>query len=67
MKVGDLVKFTARYEKQEGRIFLVLRRAPGVRMPSGHSMWVTWDIADATTGQVMRQIERDLEVIGESR
>ena len=69
MKAGDIVKFVDRYEKQKGRIFLVLERYPKgqnllTREPD-HSKFAKWAIVDMTTGSIYTQVGRDLEVLPE--
>ena len=65
MKPGNLVKFVDRYEKQQGRMFLVLGRDDLTiyKNYSDDSKWAKWQIVDMANGHVMHQIGRDLEVV----
>ena len=69
MKPGNLVKFVDRYEKQQGRTFLVLgrHRTGNTAGEFDHSKWAKWAIVDMTSGSVYTQIGRDLEVVDASR
>ena len=68
MKAGDLVKFHDRLEKAPGlqaiagRVYLVLRRDAQnmYKKYDDDSKWAAWHIIDLETGQIFKQVGRDL-------
>lgn len=69
MKIGDMVRFSDRYTKFLGRMFLVLRRDAQnqYKKYDDTSQWAMWHIVEMETGQIYTQIARDLVVLDESR